>query len=62
MRFDVHNWADLKTAVKEMDKPETKKEPKVIVFITPGGVFHRFVFGEYGLEKMDCDASGRAIE
>lgn len=62
MRFDVHNWQDLKQAVTEMDKPETEKEPKVIVLVTPGGIFHRFVISDHGLEKMDCDASGRAVE
>ena len=58
MRFDVSNWQDLKQAVTELDKTN---EPKVIVFNTPGGVFHRFVIGEHGLEKMDCDATGRAL-
>lgn len=62
MRFDVHNWKDLKQAVAEMDKDEHKKEPKVLVFVTPGGIFHRFIVGDHGLEKMDCDASGRAVE
>jgi hypothetical protein len=62
MRFDVHNWRDLKQAVAEMDKPEHKKEPKVLVFITPGAVFHRFVISEHGLEKMDCDATGRPLD
>ena len=58
MRFDVANWQDLKQAVAELDKTT---EPKVIVFTTPGGVFHRFIIGEHGLEKMDCDATGRPL-
>ena len=59
MRFDVRNWDDLKQAVAELDATD---EPKVIVFDTPGGVFHRFIISEHGVEKMDCDASGRAVE
>lgn len=62
MRFDVHNWQDLKQAVEELDKSENSKEPKVLVLVTPGGVFHRFIINEHGLEKMDCDATGRAVE
>ena len=59
MRFDVKNWEDLKQAVAEMDSTE---EPKVLVFNTPGGIFHRFIVGEHGVEKQACDASGRAME
>jgi hypothetical protein len=57
MRFDVVNWEDLKLAVSELDKTE---EPKVIVFNTPGGIFHRFVINQFGVEKEECDASGRS--
>jgi hypothetical protein len=58
MRFDVSNWEDLKTAVTELDKTD---EPKVLVFNTPGGVFHRFIINGFGIEKEDCDASGRSL-
>lgn len=59
MRFDVGNWKDLKQAVTEMDKTS---EPKVIVFATPGGIFHRFVISEHGVEKQDCDKTGKSVE
>ena len=59
MRFDIRNWHDLKKAVIEMD---TTTEPKVLVFDTPGGIFHRFIFNDHGVEKEDCDKTGRPLE
>jgi hypothetical protein len=59
MRFDIANWKDLRQAVQQMDKTG---EPKVLVFVTPGGIFHRFVINDHGVEKQDCDKTGRTVD
>jgi hypothetical protein len=61
MRFDVSTWAELETAVQDYRKAASF-EPLILVLITPGQIAYRFIIGQHGIARQDCDARGEARE
>jgi hypothetical protein len=60
MTFGVSNFKALRNAVEVYDESD-QDEPLIIIFHTPGNVYHRFIVAEHGVMKQDCTASGEPM-
>ena len=58
MRFDISNYKALKTAVAMYDKEAPEGEPLVLIFYDTLRTPHRFIVGQHGVTKEDCNATG----
>jgi hypothetical protein len=61
VRFDVSNFESLRNACSVYHGAHTR-DPLILVFQTPGGVLHRFIVNEYGIEKQMCTNTGAAVD
>jgi hypothetical protein len=59
MTFDISNANGLVNAVM-FYRDSDRTEALILVLRTPGGVAHRFIIAEHGIEKQDCDVTGAA--
>lgn len=61
MRFDVENLGELDRAMHDY-KAAATAETLIVVFHTPGNLTFRFIIGQHGIERQDCDPKGDARE
>ena len=61
MRFDVPDFDALKRAIDAYDTMD-KSEPMILVLHTPGRILYRFLIGEHGIIRQECNATGGPIE
>jgi hypothetical protein len=61
MRCDVSTFAELDTAVHDYREKVTT-EPLILVLHTPGEIAYRFIVGQHGIARQDCNARGDARE
>lgn len=57
MRFDVSTWPELDTAVHDY-REAVSSEPLILVLHTPGEVVYRFIIGQHGIARQECNAKG----
>lgn len=61
MRFDVKTWGELDRAVHDF-REAVSAWPMILVLHTPGEIAYRFIVGEHGIARQDCNARGDARE
>lgn len=57
MRCDVSTFGELDRAVHDY-REKVSAEPLVLVLHTPGEIAYRFIIGEHGIARQDCDRKG----
>lgn len=60
MTFYVSNFEALRNAAKCFED-SAQDEPLILIFQTPGGILHRFIITNFGIEKQDCDGRGERL-
>ena len=59
MRCDATTWAELDRGVHDYRELVTT-EPLILVLHTPGEIAFRFIIGQHGIVRQDCDKKGNA--
>lgn len=57
MRCDATTWAELDRCVYNY-RSVASSEPLILVLHTPGEIAYRFIIGQYGIARQDCDKRG----
>jgi len=57
MRCDVRTFAELEKAVQTY-RTMAAIEPLILVLHTPGEIAFRFIIGQYGIARQDCNLRG----
>jgi hypothetical protein len=61
MRRDVSTWPELDRAIHDYSMAASS-EPLILVLHTPGDIAYRFIVGQHGIARQDCNATGDARE
>jgi len=59
MRCDVRTFGELDRAVHDY-REAMLIEPLILVLHTPGEIAYRFIIGQHGIARQDCDVRGDA--
>jgi hypothetical protein len=59
MRCDVSTWGELDRAVHDYREGAIGiNEPLILVLHTPGQIAFRFIVGQHGITRQDCNLNG----
>lgn len=61
MRCDAYTWAELDRGIHDYREAVTV-EPLILVLHTPGEIAYRFIIGQHGIARQDCNKRGDVRE